>query len=201
MLDASPESISEYLGQPVLSAIVMARDNSAQDYAKWRRDTPSEIARATARTVANRISDAFVAHMVAALDGVDDVEYREGSLSRKFVVRDRVVLICKRHGVEDKISSYPTHTALEVWGGAATLDGLDVINLAAGYRWDRELREMGAPVLSYRKGLRARPSWVVDLSRGNSAAEPVRIVPPAGPTLPALELPDFGQERKDGNQP
>lgn len=201
-LDASAESLSEFIGQPVLSAIVTARDNSAEDYAGWRRESPAEIARATPRGLANRISDSFVAHMVAALDGVEGVAFRERGLARKFVVREKVVLICKRHDAKDKISSYATRTALEVWGGMATLEGMETINLAAGYRWDKELREIGVPVLSYRKGLRARPTWVVDLSRGEGgAAAPVRIVSPTGPTLPVLDLPDFGQERKDGSRP
>lgn len=201
-LDASVDSLSEFLGQPVLSAIVTARDNSAADFAGWRRDSPAEIARATSRGLANRISDSFVAHMIAALDGVDGVVFRERGLARQFVVREKVVLICKRHDAKDKISSYPTRTALDVWGGVATLEGMGTINLAAGYRWDKELREIGVPVLSYRRGLRARPTWVVDLNRGEGgAAAPVRIVPPTGPSLPTLDLPDFGEQRKDGSRP
>jgi hypothetical protein len=202
MLDASAESLSEFVGQPVLSAIVTARDKSAEEYAGWRRESPAEIARATPRGLANRISDSFVAHMVAALESVEGVTFRERGLSRKFVVREKVVLICKRHDAKDKISSYATRTATEVWGGVATLEGMETINLAAGYRWDKELREIGAPVLSYRKSLRARPAWVVDLSRGEGgAAAPVRIVSATDPTLPVFDLPDFGQERKDGSRP
>ena len=201
-LDASADSLSDFVGQSVLSAIVTARDNAATDYTRWRKESPSEIARATSRGLANRISDSFVAHMVAVLDGVDDVAFRERGNSRYFVVREKIVLICKRHDGKDKISSYPTRSALDVWGGAPTLEGMGTINLAAGYRWDKDVREIGVPVLSYRKGLRANPIWVADLSRGEGGASaPVRIVPPAGPNLPTLDLSDFGQERKDGSQP
>jgi hypothetical protein len=202
MMDASVETLSEFIGQPVLSAIVTARDNSAKDFARWRKESPSEISRATSRGLANRISDSFVSHMVAALDGIDDVVFREQGISRSFVVREKVVLICKRHNAKDKISSYPTRAALGVWGGVATLEGMETISLAAGYRWDKELREIGVPVLSYRNGLRARPVWVADLSRDEGgAAAPVHIVSPTGPSLPTLDLSDFGQERKDGKQP
>lgn len=200
-LDASADTLSAFLGQQVLSAIVTARDQSASDLANWRRSTPAEMSRATPRGLANRISDSFVAHMLAALDGVDGVTFRERGVSRQFVVRDKVILICKRHDAKDKISSYPTRSALEIWGGAMTLDGLGTVNLAAGYRWDKELREIGAPVLSFRKGLRARPSWIVDLGRdADDVVAPVRIVPPTAPTLPTLDLPGFGDERKDGSR-
>lgn len=201
-MDASVDSLSAFLGQPVLSAIVTARDKSAADLSGWRRETPAEISRATPRGLANRISDSFVAHMLSALDGVDGVDFRERGISRQFVVREKVVLICKRHDAKDKISSYPTRSALDIWGGAITLDGLGTINLAAGYRWDKDLREIGVPVLSYRKALRARPSWVVDLSRdADDVAAPVRIVQPTGPSFPVLDLPDFGEQRKDGSRP
>jgi len=200
-LDASVDSISEFLGQPVLSAIVKARDSSADDLARWRKDTPTDVARATSRGLANRINDSFVFHMAAALDGIDGVVFSERA--RRFVVGDKVVLVCKRHNMKDRIRSYPTRAALDFWGGAATLDGLGTIALAAGYRWDGELREIGVPVLSYRKGLLARPTWVVDLSRDEGdAAAPVRIVPPGGPVAPTFDLSGIEQpERKDGSKP
>lgn len=199
-LDASAESISEFLGQPVLSAIVVARDNAAVELADWRRTSPSEIAAATPRGLANRIHDRFIHHMVNALDTVDGVAFKERRSARQFVVKEKVVLVCKRHDQQDKIKAYPTRTAIDLWGDAATLDGLSTINVAAGYRWDKELREIGVPVLSFRKALRARPVWVVNLSREEGAAAPVRIIPPAVPGLPSIDLFGLGDEREDGTR-
>ncbi|WP_022891122.1 hypothetical protein [Agromyces subbeticus] len=196
ILDASAESIAEFLGQGVLSAVVNARDLSADDFERWRRES-DEIATASARGIANRINDRFVHHMITELDGRDDVVFKERGTTRQFIVRQRVVLRCKRHDVSNRIESYPTAGAIAHWGGSITLDGLSTINLAAGYRWDKELREIGPAVLSYRRGLRAKALWTVELGRDQTAAAPISITPPVRPDMPAIDLFGFGTERKE----
>lgn len=196
-LDASAESVAEFLGQPVLTAITDARDSSADDLEMWRRTSPSEIAASSARGLANRIHDRFMHHMLVKLDGAEGVRLDERGSTRQFVVNERVILRCKRHDEQNKIKSYPTRAAIEHWGGTVTLDGMATINLAAGYRWDKELRELGPAVLSFRKSLHARPLWTVDLGRSVSVADPVRIVGPLMPGMPAIDLFGIGAEQQE----
>jgi hypothetical protein len=136
-------------------------------------------------------------HMLTGLDGVDEVRLNEHGSTRQFVVNDRIILRCKRHDRQNKIKSYPTRAAIEHWGGTVTLDGMATINIAAGYRWDKELREIGPAVLSFRRGLRARPLWIVDLGRGEAMTAPVRIVGPITPGLPSVDLFGIGEERRE----
>lgn len=196
-LDASAESVSEYLGQPILAAITAARDLSAEDLGTWRRTTPAEIAAASSRGLANRIHDRFMHHMLVGLDGTDGVRLDERGSTRQFIVNDRIILRCKRHDQKNKIQSYPTRAAIEHWGGTVTLDGMSTINLAAGYRWDKELRQVGPAVLSFRRALQARPLWTVDLGRGDTMADPVRIVGPITPGLPSVDLFGIGAESQE----
>lgn len=196
-LDASAESISEFLGQPVLTVILASRDASAAELADWRARTPGEISASSARGLANRIHDRFVYHMLTGLDDMSDVVYNENGPTRQFVVKDRIVLRCKRHDKQNKIKAYPTRAAMNHWGGAATLEGLSMLNLAAGYRWDKDLREMGAAVLSFRRGLDEQPLWIVELGRAGGQSMPVRILPPVVPGLPSIDLFGLGAERQE----
>lgn len=200
-LDTSAESIAEQLGQGVLSAIVGSRDDSAAEYAEWRLRTPGEVATASASGLAHRINDRFVAHMQRRLDGVAGVEFRETRRGREFIVHDRFVVQCKRHDAQDRIKAFATRSAIERWGGATTLEGLSTINLAAGYRWDKETREIGSPVLSFRRGLRFKPLWVVDLGhQGGQPATPIRVVAPRVPGLPSIDLFGVGQETEEDDR-
>lgn len=196
-LDASAESIAEFLGQPVLTAITDARDRSADELSMWRRTSPGEIAASSARGLANRIHDRFIHHMLVQLDQAEGVRLDDRGSTRQFIVNERVVLRCKRHDTQNKIKSYPTRAAINHWGGTVTLDGMATINLAAGYRWDKELRELGPAVLSFRKSLYARPLWTVDLGRGGAIADPIRIVGPITPGMPSIDLFGIGSDQQE----
>ncbi|HEY0118225.1 MAG TPA: hypothetical protein VGC04_05540 [Cellulomonas sp.] len=94
-----------------------------------------------------------------------------------------------RHSDRNRVRSYPTRTDLAFWGAPAsapTLDGMEEIRLAAGYRWDDETREIGATVISYREG-KDNPIWAVEVEAG-AAAQPIAWAPISGPNLPEIDL-------------
>jgi hypothetical protein len=72
----------------------------------------------------------------------------------------------------------------------SALGGLELVTLAAGYRWDPELREIKAPVISYRDG-KDNPIWAVELAEPDDGASAITWTPiPGGPSLPAVEYGD-----------
>lgn len=199
--DTAPDTIAAFLGNSFLEAAVAAHEATVADLGRWRRDTPGEVANASSRGLANRIHDTFMGHMLRGVEADPRVRYVEKGPTREFVVDGTIVLRYKRHDSSDKIKSFATAAAVQHWGGGAlTLSELTLLPLALGYRWDSELQEMGAPVLSYRKGLTAQPEWVVDLGRAGDAAAPVRIIPPVLPGLPEIDLFGFGFDQEASGQ-
>lgn len=73
---------------------------------------------------------------------------------RQFSVGSRYVFRVKRYHDGDCVSSYPTATARAFWSDETpSFDGLDVHNLALGYRWDADKRAFGEVVLSHRTAM------------------------------------------------
>jgi hypothetical protein len=100
-----------------------------------------------------------------------------------------LLLRIKRHHGENRISTYPTQTALAFYiQGPPTLDGLELVTLAAGYRWDTELRRIEAPVISYRDG-KDNPIWAVELDEPREGTSAIGWTPII-PSLPGVEFGD-----------
>ncbi|ATG50446.1 hypothetical protein CFK38_02090 [Brachybacterium vulturis] len=102
----------------------------------------------------------------------------------------------KRHHPGDRISAYPTTGSLAHWSNRAlTLEGLESISLAAGYYWDEETRDIGAPVLSLREE-KDKPVWGITLHR--DAAQPTAIQwAPVEPGLPEFDLSQIAIEDEE----
>jgi hypothetical protein len=144
----------------------------------------------------------MTSHLTGELDGVDGISFRTEEpfrvaavstpLGRTFTVR------VKRHSEADRISSYPTPSDLEFWGGAkVTLDGLDDVPLAAGYRWDAVTGQIGAPVISYREG-KDNVIWAVEVDAGASGETVPITYTPILPDLPQVDLAaDLADERAE----
>jgi hypothetical protein len=113
-------------------------------------------------------------------------------------VGDGFRLRVKRHRDGDRISTFATPAAIEFWTqGHPYLDGGTAVTLGAGYRWIRDTRDIGAPVISYRDG-KDNPIWAVELQ--DPAAEgggPISWTPFTDPSLPLIDLFDASQERED----
>lgn len=78
------------------------------------------------------------------------------------------------------MSTYLTQGALDfLEQEPATLDGLEEVRLIAGYRWDADLREIGAAVISLRDGS-DHPVWMHELddSADDAVVSTIPILPP-----------------------
>jgi hypothetical protein len=96
----------------------------------------------------------------------------------------------KKHDIEGNVSTYPTQGALDFLEQEQLhLEGMEEVRLIAGYRWDPELRQVGAGVISLRDGLE-KPIWTYELTEPATGAV-VSVIPmlsPAEPTAPEIGL-------------
>ena len=88
------------------------------------------------------------------------------------IIAGQFRLRLKRHHPDDRVSNYPTQTALEFWEqqNDGVLPGMEEITLAAGYRWDQEVKAIGAPVVSYRDG-QENVIWAMELHEGAATGD------------------------------
>lgn len=102
--------------------------------------------------------------------------------SSKFGVRDRepfrtlnvgteLYIRIKRHSEDDQISTYRTVEALDFYGVSVQepLDGMRTMGLALGYRWDREVDKILAPVISLQDLKSSKIIWSGELSPTKTA--------------------------------
>jgi hypothetical protein len=146
------------------------------------------------RCLSNLIHDRIWARLVAGIESDPSAVAVEYGATREIAVGLNFRLRIKRHHIGDKISTYPTRTALAFWEQDAerpTLEGLEEIRLAVGYRWDADEREIEAPVLSLRDG-KDNVIWAIELDEPAAGAK--ITWKPIDPTLPSIDLGDLGDE-------
>ena len=182
------EQVLRDLGDELLQRLVRAVDGGLDDYHRYCREHPDWAADETARTGANFIHDRIWSHLRSLLDDADGVVFVDKEPERQFSVGSRYVFGVKRHRDGDCVTSYPTAAARAFWSDETpSLEGLDVHNLALGYRWDADKRTCGEVVLSYRTAMDS-PLWVVELRRADEASAPTTWAPVQGPPLPTADL-------------
>jgi hypothetical protein len=190
-----PDAVLGELGDKVVAAIAESTDRARRDLADFRGWKPEWLPTLTQRFTANLIHERIWAHLLTELaplegDGVTLIDQEPTREVCVMLEGGRTYrLRFKRHSDRNLIRSYPTPTDIAFWGAPAaapTLDGMEEIRLAAGYRWNEETRDMGATVISYREG-KGNPIWAVEIEAG-AAAQPISWAPIGGPSLPTIDL-------------
>lgn len=181
------------LGDKFLSALVTAVRGARSDINDMREWRPSWFPVMHSRVLSNLIHDRIWARLVADINNDPDTRIIEKGAAREVMIGLHLRLRVKRHHSGDRISTYPTRTAIEFWQQSTNnhIPGLEEVRIAVGYRWDREIRKVGAPLLSLRDG-KENIIWAVEL---DEPAEGVAVTwTPIEPTLPSIELGDIGDE-------
>jgi hypothetical protein len=189
---ADDEVIAE-LGDKFLSALVAAVRGARSDLQEMREWRAAWFPTMHSRCLSNLIHDRIWARLVASIESDPDTNVIESGPTREITVGLNLRLRVKRHLSGDRISTYPTRTAIEFWsqGNQQAFPGLEEIRIAVGYRWDSEAREIEAPVLSLRDG-KDNVIWAVEL---DEPAEGVRVTwTPIEPTLPSIDLGELNDE-------
>ena len=150
------------------------------------------MAESSPRGLANWIHDRLWHWVVTHFEGIEDAVIVEKGATREVTVNGKFRIRLKRHSESGRVSTYPTQAALEFMEQPAeqlTLDGLEMMHLIVGYRWESDTHEIGPAVLSLRDGL-DNPLWEVELSEPTTDTTVVdRVAPAVEPGLPRIQLP------------
>jgi hypothetical protein len=195
------DAVLENLGDKFLIAFagsVAAARSDIDAMCAWQ---PSWFPTMHSRCLSNLIHDRIWAHLLTTVEADQSATVRESGPTREVQVGTNFLLRIKRHRTGNHISTYPTQTALAFYlqNQQPTLDGLELITLAAGYRWDEELRKINAPVLSYRDG-KDNPIWAVELDepQAGTGTTAIRWTPLGVPDLPQVDFGDLNETDEPG---
>lgn len=191
------KSMSEYgaeitarLGDKTTHGIAQAVSDAKEDLTDYRTVRPRYVAEASERGLANWIHDRLWIHLIEQLDEDPATHFRDRGPTREFRVGTKYLFRAKRHRAGDRISSYPTPTAQAFWNqDTITLfPDADEVRLAAGYRWDPELREINEAVISLRDGM-DHVVWAVSLVlEPQTNAVQIRPLDDEAPALPFIDV-------------
>ena len=174
------------LGDDFINHFVAAVDGARDDYSEFRKWRPSWVPSYTARFTAGFIHERMWDRLVMAIDQdafkvIDAEPLREVRQGLLYAIR------LKRHDSLNHIATYPTEGSSAFYAHSKyTLNGLEEINLALGYTWDAELREMGDAVMSFRDG-KNHPVWAITL-RPDAGSARGFIWDPIAPSSPEFDL-------------
>lgn len=182
--------INARLGDKTTHGIAQAVSDAKADLTDYRTVRPRYVAEASERGLANWIHDRLWIHLIEHLDDDPATHFRDSGPTREFRVGAQYLFRAKRHRAGDRISSYPTATAQAFWNqDTITLfPDADEVRLAAGYRWDPELREINEAIISLRDGM-DHVVWAVALIlEPDSNAVQIRPLDDEAPALPFIDV-------------
>lgn len=146
------------------------------------------------------------AHLIAFADSIPGMDVHESGPTREVITGLNFRIRFKRHHEDGDVSSYPTEAFLDfVVQPAMQLPGMEETRLIAGYEWNKDLRDIGKPLISLRDG-KENVIWKVDLpmadddyGEGETGPTAPVVTPEApGPTAPTVDIPEtIGSERED----
>jgi hypothetical protein len=198
----SAEDVTTDLGDKVMSSLAVVVAQTRADLTVYRRTFPLWASQGTDRGLLSWCHDRAWAHLSRLFDDLDRVSFVDRPPLREMYVGTRYRMRWKKHDLEDRVSTYPTQTALGfLEQDLATLDGLEEVRLVAGYRWDPVLREIGTGILTLRDG-NENIVWshVLDEPVDGSVTEVTPIVPTGGPTAPQIGMPRLDEQAgRDGS--
>jgi hypothetical protein len=200
----SEDQVLDDLGDKAVQGLALMVARTRQDLDVYRRTFPSWVADSTDRGLLNWCHDRAWAHATRVFDGVAEVSFVDSPPTRELYVGTRYRLRVKKHDIEGRVSTYLTQGALDfLEQEPTTLDGLEEVRLIAGYRWDPELRVIGAAVLSLRDG-RDELVWMRELAEpaGGVGAATTPILPPTEPRAPQIGLvsDEERDDRREGTE-
>jgi hypothetical protein len=189
------DQVVDELGDKFLESLVKSVRGTRDDIREMREWRPGWFPTMHTRCLSNLIHDRIWAQLVALIESDAAANVIEKGATREIAIGVHLRLRIKRHHAGDRISTYPTRTAIEFWQqNADALPGFEEVRIAVGYRWDPETRQIGAPLVSLRDG-KDNVIWAIELS------EPVEgekvTWRPIEPTLPTIDLGDLGAEIDD----
>lgn len=193
------DEVLEGLGSDFVNAYIQSVDNAREDYSALREWKTDWVPSYAVRTVASFIHDRIWYHLLQLTNELGDVSVIDNDPTRELYVGTKYKIRIKRHSEKDKISNAATASTQHFWSqGTLALDGMEEIRLALGYVWDREIREINDPVLSFRVAV-DEPLWSVKL-HPDSGSDVGYIWTPYEPDLPEIDISAVVAEPEEGEQ-
>lgn len=193
------DEVLEGLGPDFINAYIQSVDNAKDDYSAFREWKTDWVPSYAIRTVASFIHDRIWYHLLQLTNELSYVSVIDNDPTREVYVGTSYKIRIKRHSEKDKISNAATKSTQEFWSqGTSVLDGMEETRLALGYVWDRELREINEPVLSFRIAC-DEPLWSVKL-HPVSGTDVGYIWTPYDPDLPEIDISAVAAELEEGEQ-
>ena len=181
------------LGQTFVNALALSVSEAWTTYQGLRTREPGITGAFTQRTSANILHDLIWKTMMRELDGKHSYTLHD-KYPLRFIERTvkdgrTYAIRLKRHR-DNAVSSYSTQADRRFYAGGVQreLDGLEKVNLAAGYRWDCELERVECAVISYREG-KSDVVWAVEPAVAGVGVAPV--LRPQKAMAPQRDLFDF----------
>lgn len=197
------DDVASAVGDKVIAAVGVSVANAATEFALYRKIFPSWVAQTTERGLAGWIHDRMWHHLLTALDGHPDLTVVDKEPLREIVVGP-VTSICrfriKRHHQDGSVSTYRTPLALEFLAQGPEMLGIFAeTHLIAGYKWDKELRSIGVPLISLRDGRRHIWEHELELPEPTVQPQPEGLPVHTTPTAPVIDVPSKDAQRADGD--
>jgi hypothetical protein len=174
--------VLDELGDKVLGALASSVADTRADFLRYQTTFPDFAAQASSRGSANWIHDRLWHHVRTLLDEVDDVLLIDLGATREIVLGGRYRIRMKRHHPPAQVATYPTQTAMDFMSQVPeqlVLEGLEQVNLIAGYVWFSDSSEIGPAVLSMRDG-QDNVLWVHELPE-TGIDRPANVATPLPP--------------------
>jgi len=184
--------VAAELGDKVMEALSLTVSMAKEDLLEYRRLRPAWVAAHSERGLAAWIHDRHWLHLAGLLSGISGVAVHDAEPVRDVFIGVNYRLRVKRHHWDGRVSTYPTAAALDFMAQPCwqpTLNGMHEYHLIAGYSWDKEIRDITAPVLSMRDGLHRRTIWMIELPppRNYGGTAPASFPPSPGPSRPTID--------------
>jgi hypothetical protein len=190
------------LGSKVVDGLAQMVAQTRADLRTYRATFPTWVAESTDRGLLNWCHDRLWAYAVRLFDDSPEITLKDRAPTREITVGHRYRLRIKKHDPEGKVSTYPTQGALAFLAQEQlALEGLDEVHLIAGYRWDPELRDIGAAVISMRDS-QDNILWLRELdepAEGRGATTTPILPPTMGPPAPQIGSAS-DDERREGTE-
>lgn len=182
------DDISPRLGGKLVDALAESVALTRRDLARYRGAFPLWVSDHSERGLASWIHDRMWTHVASLLDGTPNIFLRDKEPFREITDGVQYRIRMKRHSKEGEVRSFETAAYLDFLlqpPPQAALDGLEEINLIAGYVWLSDLRDIGEPLISLRDGKRVIWMNVLDEPGSDVGADgiPDRPVRPSPPPL------------------
>jgi hypothetical protein len=200
------QSVLDEIGDKVPVALLVATGKARDDFEEYKSHFRSWLPGLFERDMANVIHPRLFTHLKDELEDVPGVSFVDREPHRELIVQVPTVgrtyrMRVKRHSSRDRIRSYPTASDVRFWsggGGSGTFEGLETINLALGYRWRKDLREIGEPVISFREN-KGNPVWAYAIEDDLSGGVVPITYTPVLPDLPSIDLRRASEEDGEGS--